>query len=321
MSRHPNIVLLSGGVGGAKLAEGLAASPYRPGLTIIANVGDDSEFHGLHVSPDVDTLMYNLCGQINADQGWGVAGDSYRTLERLSLLGADNTWMSLGDLDFATHIRRTELLSKGYRLTETIRSISDRYGVSVPILVPTDDSVRTHISTDDGLLTFQEYFVRERCKPEIRAIKFIGAETATPTAEALAAVANADLILIAPSNPIVSIGPMLAVPGFSEALGDSDAPIVAMSPLIGGRTVKGPADRMMVACGYEASPLGLADFYGELVNGFMIDQVDQDTSGELRQRGYDVVEDGILMQNLEDKTRLAIRLVEQALKLGERVCP
>lgn len=321
MTSAPRVTLLSGGVGGAKLAEGLAMSSHGGQLTIIANVGDDMAFHGLHVSPDVDTLLYSLSDQVDRDQGWGLAGDSRRVLDRLSALGATDTWMTLGDLDFATHIRRTDMLRSGCRLTEIIDVLAEGYGVTTPIRVPTDDAVRTQISTDNGWLEFQEYFVRERCQPVIRDIAFAGAENAKPAPEALAALANADLLIIAPSNPLVSIGPMLAVPGFAEALRATSAHKVAVSPLIGGRTVKGPADRMLGVRGLTPDPLGLAEFYGDLVDTFVIDQSDEAIAGGLREKGFGVIADDILMRSATGKRRFAESLIPQALELSEAPCP
>lgn len=322
MTSTPRITLLSGGVGGTKLAEGLAASRYADGLSIIANTGDDTVFHGLHVSPDVDTLLYTLSGQVNREQGWGLADDTYRTLEKLAALGATDTWMLLGDLDLATHIRRTDMLHNGVRLTEATRALAENLGVTIPIHIPTDTLVQTQIGTDDGWLKFQEYFVRERCAPTVRDIAFVGAQTAQPTPEALQALANADVIVIAPSNPLVSIGPMLAVPGFEQALRSSTAPTVAISPLIGGQTVKGPADRMLEAQGLQPSPLGLAEYYGDLVGSFVIDRIDDGFTGQLRDRGFAVIEDDILMHSLEDKVRLAEAVVENTLQpAGTASCP
>lgn len=319
MSAIPQVTLLAGGVGGAKMAEGLAASRYGGALTVIGNIADDHEFHGLHVSPDIDTLIYSLADLVDRNQGWGLAGETYRTLERLSTLGSD-TWMKLGDLDFATHIRRTELLRAGRRLNEIVELLARDCGVETTIRVPTDDPVRTRLNTEIGWLDFQEYFVRERCQPTVYAIQFAGAENAIPTPEALSALADADLILVAPSNPLVSIGPMLAMPGFKDALRSSAAPKIAVSPLIGGRTVKGPADRMLESQGYRADPLGLADFYEGLIDGFVIDRVDAGLTGTLRDKGFDVIEDDILMNDAADKHRLAESIVSQALTSGHTSC-
>lgn len=319
MSAIPRVTVLAGGVGGAKMAEGLAASRYGPALTVIGNIADDHEFHGLHVSPDIDTLIYSLADLVDRDQGWGLAGETYRTLKRLAAFGAD-TWMNLGDLDFATHIRRSELLRAGYRLTEIVEILARHCGVDTPIRLPTDDPVRTRLKTEIGWLDFQEYFVRERCQPAVYDIEFAGAEHATPTPEALSALAGADLIVVAPSNPLVSIGPMLAVPGFEAALRSASAPKIAVSPLIGGRTVKGPADRMLEARGYRADPIGLADFYEDRVDGFVIDRVDAGLTTTLRDKGFDVIEDDILMRNAHDKRRLAESIVSHALTTGLKSC-
>lgn len=320
MNVIPRITLLAGGVGGAKMAEGLAASRYGEALTVIGNIADDHEFHGLHVSPDIDTLIYSLADLVDRDQGWGLAGETYRTLERLAALGAD-TWMSLGDLDFATHIRRSELLRAGHRLTEIVEILARHCGVETPIRLPTDDPVRTMLRTKLGWLNFQEYFVRERCQPIVEDIEFAGAESATPTPEALSAVADADLILVAPSNPLVSIGPMLAVPGFEAALRLAPAAKIAVSPLIDCRTVKGPADRMLKARGYRADPIGLADFYEGWVDGFVIDRVDAGlATAALRDRGFDVIEDDILIRSADDKRRLAESIVSRSLTSGVTSC-
>lgn len=320
MSAIPRVTLLAGGVGGAKLAEGLAASRYGRALTVIGNIADDHEFHGLHVSPDIDTLIYSLAGLVDRNQGWGLAGETYRTLDSLASLGAE-TWMKLGDLDFATHIRRSELLRTGHRLTEITDILAHYCGVKTPIRLPTDDPVRTRLNTEIGWLDFQEYFVRERCKPTVYEIAFIGAENSAPTPEALCAMAQADLILVAPSNPLVSIGPMLAVPGFADALRSSSAPKLAVSPLICGRTVKGPADRMLETQRYRPDPIGLADFYGNLVDGLVIDRVDKGLTTTLRDRGLDVIEDDILMRDADDKRRLAESVVSRALTPGHTSCP
>jgi LPPG:FO 2-phospho-L-lactate transferase len=286
---------------------------------VIGNIADDHEFHGLHVSPDIDTLIYRLSGLVDRDQGWGLTGDTYRTLERLATLGAD-TWMKLGDLDFATHIRRTELLRAGHRLTEIVAILARHCDVETPIRLPTDDPVRTQLKTDIGWLDFQEYFVRERCRPTVYDIAFAGAQNAEPTPEALLAIEDADLILVAPSNPLVSIAPMLAVPGFEQALRSSAAAKLAVSPLIGGRTVKGPADTMLKSQGYRPDPTGLADFYGDLMDGFVIDRVDGGLAQTLRDRGFDVIEDDILMRDIDDKRRLAEAIVARALTLSHTPC-
>lgn len=319
MNNARRITLLAGGVGGAKLAEGLARSRHGPGLTIIGNVGDDHEFHGLHVSPDIDTLIYSLSDQVNRDQGWGLAGDSYRLLGRLAQLGCD-TWMKLGDLDFATHVRRSELLATGHRLTEVVATLARQYDVDTPIRLPTDAPVRTRLKTDLGWLAFQEYFVREQCRPTVLDIEFAGADDAVPTPEALSALETADLIIVAPSNPLVSIGPMLAIPDFKQALQDSPAIKIAVSPLIGGRTVKGPADRMLESLGHRVDNLGIAEFYDGLIDALVVDHADSTFTQALQDTGLHIICEDILMRDAGDKRRLAESVITHANSIRGQTC-
>ena len=302
------IVLLAGGVGGAKMAEGLACSRYGAQLSIIGNVADDQEFHGLWVSPDIDTLTYTLADLIDRDKGWGLKGESSRTLDALTRLGAD-TWMYLGDQDFATHIYRTEQRLKGERPTTIARHIAQRLGVQTNIILPTDDCIQNRVKTAQGWLDFQSYFVREACQPEILEFAIEGIEQAEPTAEALKAINEADLIVFAPSNPIVSIGAILAVPGIRQALAQSSAYKVAVSPIINGQTVKGPADRMMAAAGYTSDVLGVADCYAGLLDALVIDQLDRDAVPALAAKGLQVLATDTLMYSLENKIRLADTLI------------
>ncbi|SDI98716.1 2-phospho-L-lactate transferase [Billgrantia gudaonensis] len=300
----PRVTLLAGGVGGAKLAEGLAAvcSPER--LSIIGNVADDQEFHGLWVSPDIDTLTYSLANLIDRRQGWGLADESHRVLAGLERLGCD-TWMSLGDRDMATHIFRTQLRHQGVRPSAIAQRIAESLGVDIDLLLPTDDPLQTTVKTEQGWLAFQEYFVRERCRPEVLEVRFEGAATARPTSEALAAIETAEVLLIAPSNPVVSIAPILAVPGIRRAIETSRATRVAVSPLIGGRTVKGPADRMLTAMGYPCSNLGVAESYAGLLDGLVIDASDRDDRTALEAEGVTVLTTDTLMTDAEEKARLA----------------
>ncbi|SDT15069.1 LPPG:FO 2-phospho-L-lactate transferase [Halopseudomonas litoralis] len=310
-SRRPRITLLAGGVGGAKLAVGLA-SICEPGqLSIIGNVADDQAFHGLWVSPDIDTLTYTLAGRIDSSKGWGLADESNRVLDGLKRLGCDS-WMYLGDQDMATHIMRTHLRQQGVRPSLIAQRIAESFGVQSNIVLPTDDRVQTRIRTPQGWLSFQEYFVREQCQPEILEIQLDGLERATVTAEALAAIREADLLVIAPSNPIVSIGPILAIPGLGQAFALSNAIKIAVSPLIGGATVKGPADRMLSACGYSCNNLGIADCYADLIDGLIIDQQDQAEADALKARGIDVMVTHTLMRDTADKARLAGELLQFA---------
>lgn len=318
----PRIVLLAGGVGGAKLAEGLAAVCPPGRLSIIGNVADDQEFHGLWVSPDIDTLTYSLAGLIDRQQGWGLARESHRLLEGLAALGCE-TWMSLGDRDLATHVLRTQLRRQGVRPSDIAKRIATALGVEVELLLPTDDRLQTRIRTPEGWLAFQEYFVRERCRPEVLEVHLDGVEAARATPEALAAIADADLLLIAPSNPVVSIAPILAVPGIREAIEASPAPCLAVSPLIGGRTVKGPADRMLVAAGRACSNLGVADGYAPWLDGLMIDHADAADRARLEAQGVRVATTRTLMADAADKARLAGELLAFAGTLREEAlaCP
>lgn len=300
----PRVTLLAGGVGGAKLAEGLAAICPPERLSIIGNVADDQEFHGLWVSPDIDTLTYSLANMIDRQKGWGLANESHGVLTALEGFGCD-TWMTLGDKDMATHIFRTQLRRQGIRPSAIAQSIANSLGVKINLLLPTDDRLQTMIKTDQGWLAFQEYFVRERCQPDVREIRFEGANEARPTYEALEAIENADLLLIAPSNPAVSIAPILAVPGIRQAIENSHAVKLAVSPLIGGRTVKGPADRMLTAMGYSCSNFGVASSYSGLIDGLVIDEGDRSDQAALEAEGLRVMTTPTLMTCTEDKARLA----------------
>lgn len=317
MSRR-KVCLLAGGVGGAKMAEGLAAHD-DVALSVIGNVADDESFHGLWVSPDIDTLTYSLAGMIDRSQGWGVADEGHRALQTLNLLGAE-TWMSLGDRDFGLHIHRTMRRGKGDRPSDIARDVARAFGVAPAILLPTDDVVQTRLRTTDGRwLSFQEYFVRERCAPEIREIAFSGMDMARPTPEALAAITAADLIVIAPSNPLVSIAPILGVPGIGQALRAATAPKIAVSPFIDGRVVKGPADRMMAALGLRADALGVAQRYSGLADRLVIDHADATLGAEIAAAGPAPHCSDILMKTQADKARLAREILDLAVAPVEAV--
>ncbi len=312
------VCLLAGGVGGAKMAEGLAAHD-DVALSVIGNVADDESFHGLWVSPDIDTLTYSLAGMIDRSQGWGVADEGHRALETLNLLGAE-TWMSLGDRDFGLHIHRTMRRAKGDRPSDIARDVARAFGVEPDILLPTDDVVQTRLRTKDGRwLSFQEYFVRERCAPEVREIAFSGMDMARPTPEALTAIAGADLIVIAPSNPLVSIAPILGTPGIGQALRAAAAPKIAVSPFIEGRAVKGPADRMMAALGLQADALGVARRYSGLADRLVIDHADAALEAEIAAARPAPHCSDILMKTQADKARLAREILDLAFAPVEAV--
>lgn len=305
------IVILAGGVGGAKLVQGFADSIAPERLAVIGNVADDWEFHGLWVSPDIDTVTYTLAGLIDETKGWGVREESFRALGVLNRLGKE-TWMQLGDQDLGLHIYRTERRRKGERPSLIARDIAEKLGVKVPILLPTDDPLHTKVQTPDGWLAFQEYFVRERCRPPVYDVRFDGAESASATPEALSALGAADLIVIAPSNPIVSIAPILAVPGIRRAIERSRALRVAVSPIVGGRTIKGPAADMMRTMGQSPDVGGVAAFYRGLIDAFMIDREDRERAATLARDDLAVWVEDTIMRTLVDKQRLAARILRRA---------
>lgn len=307
----PKITLLAGGVGGAKMAEGLAALD-NAALTVIGNIADDDAFHGLWVSPDIDTVTYTLADLIDRKQGWGVADEGLRALGILENLG-EPTWMTLGDKDFGLHIYRTMRRARGDRPTDIARDVAKAFGVAPAIVLPTDDRVQTRLATDAGKLSFQEYFVREQCKPEVSNIWFEGAADAKPTPEALSAIAEADLIVVAPSNPLVSIDPILAIPGLHDAVVNASACVVAVSPLIAGKTVKGPAARMMASLGMEVSALGVARHYQGLVDHLVVDRQDADLAVQIEALGFEVSTTDIMIPDVERKKALAAHLLEVML--------
>jgi LPPG:FO 2-phospho-L-lactate transferase len=264
------VTLLAGGTGGTKLAHGFAMLEGVE-LTVIANVGDDTEMHGLLVCPDIDALLYTLAGLVDAERGWGIRGDTHTAHDMLARLGAP-TWFQLGDADLATGIHRTRLLRDGAGLTDAIAAMAGALEIGVRILPATDDRHRTLIDTDDGPLEFQEYFVHRRQEPDVRGVRFDG--QARPTRAALDALEEADLVVLGPSNPIVSIGPILALPGVREALANASAQRVAVSPIVAGQALKGPADRMLVSLGHESSALGVARLYAGLLDRFVLDEAD-----------------------------------------------
>jgi LPPG:FO 2-phospho-L-lactate transferase len=295
------VVVLAGGTGGAKMAEGFYALEDVE-LTVVANVADDEAFHGLWVSPDVDTVTYALAGRLNAAQGWGVADEGTRALQTLADLGQE-TWMTLGDRDFGLHIWRTMRRAKGHRPSEIAAEAARAFGVTCRIVLPTDDIVQTRVRTQDGWLSMQEYFVRERHALPVEEVGFEGADSARPTPEVLEALSRADLIVISPSNPVLSIAPILAVPGLREAILAAKAPKIAVSPLIGGAAVKGPAVDVMRAAGYRPDATGVAAAYAGLIDHLVID--DQDAALSAQIQGPKVHKTDILMRHAAGKARLA----------------
>jgi LPPG:FO 2-phospho-L-lactate transferase len=276
-----NVAVLSGGVGGARFVQGLLDAVDPAGVTVIANVGDDLEVFGLHVSPDVDTLLYTLGGVADEERGWGRAGETWVVLGNARKLGAE-AWFQLGDRDLGLHLARAAALQRGEALSAVTGRFAAALRIPARILPATDDRLRTWIRVEDGELTFQEWFVRERHEPEALSVRFEGAETAQPASGVLDALADADLIAIAPSNPFVSIGPILAVEQIRAAVADRQAPAVAVSPLIGGRAVKGPADRMLRRLAGGTGPQHVADCYRGLIDALVYDESDGEVELDVR---------------------------------------
>ncbi len=296
------MVALAGGVGGAKLAYGLAQVLPPEHLTVVGNVGDDFELYGLHISPDLDTLMYTLAEVANPVTGWGLDGESWQMLDMLRRYGED-AWFGLGDRDVATHLLRTTWLREGVTLTEATARLSQALGVACRLLPVTDDWLATMVDTvEQGTLAFQEYFVRERWQPTVRRIWFRHGVQLRITSQVQAALREADVIVICPSNPVLSIGPMLAVPGLREALEARTATCVAVSPFVGGKAVKGPADKLMGELALDISPDGLVRYYAGLLDGLVIDTGDPGARGE---GAIPILETVTLMETNEDRVRLA----------------
>ena len=295
------IVALSGGIGGAKLALGLAHVHDPADLLIVANTGDDFEHLGLAISPDIDTLLYTLAGLDNPELGWGRRDETWAAMETLQALGGE-TWFRLGDRDLALHLARTDMLRAGRTLSTITDTLRRRLGVVPRILPASDDPVRTRLDTDQGTLDFQEYFVHRRCAPAVRAITFAGAAAARPLAEVIHAIATAAAVVICPSNPFISIDPILAVPGLRAALAATSAPVVAVSPLIGGRAVKGPTAKMMAELGLPVTARAVAEHYAGLLDIFVANPEDAAALAGIDAR---VVAAPTLMRSLADKQALA----------------
>jgi len=305
------IVLIAGGVGGAKLAEGLN-SIKDINLTIIGNIADDDEFHGLRVSPDIDTLTYTLSGMVNRKQGWGVKNDNYKTLSMLNKLG-EETWMSLGDLDFGLHIYRQHRLLKDHRPTVIANEIAKKLGVRADIILPTDDKIRTEVQTKSGWISFQEYFVKKRCSPKIIKLKYTGIKSAKITKEAKKALFNAELIIIAPSNPLVSIKPILEIPGFKSIIRKNNKRVIAVSPLIQGKAVKGPATKMLEQLGFKPNSFSCMQMYNDICKTFILDMSDIGLEKQFISLNQTPFFTDTLMTNLADKRRLAKFIINQPI--------
>lgn len=296
------VVAIAGGVGGSKLAFGLARVLAPEDLTVVVNIGDDFTHLGLRICPDLDTVTYTLAGLDNRETGWGLAGDTFEALDALSRLDAP-AWFRLGDRDLATHLWRTSLLAQGLTLTQATRRICHALGVGPAVLPATDDAVPTRVETDEGVLDFQDYFVRRRCEPRVSRVRFEGIEGASPSPDVIAALEAADGIVFAPSNPFVSIEPVLALPGVRALI--ERKPAVAVSPIVGGAAIKGPAAKMLLELGLDVSAVGVARRYAGLVGAFVMDEVDAALAPEVASTGLRVRTAQSIMRSDADRESLA----------------
>ncbi len=298
------IVALAGGVGAARFLDGLVRLVPPGALYIICNTGDDAEIHGLHVSPDIDTVLYALAGLSDPRRGWGLRGDTFHCLERLGRLGAE-TWFQLGDRDLATHLYRTERLHQGATLSVVTRDLAAAMGVQATVIPMSDHPLRTRILTLRGGLEFQEWFVKRRCRDRVLRVRFEGGESAKPAPGVIEAIGGASAIILCPSNPIISIGPILKVPGIREALRRASAPIAAISPIVAGRALKGPAARMMKSMGLQASARQVALLYRDFLDTFILDRADERQARSIEALGMRVVVADTIMTSLARKKELA----------------
>lgn len=308
------VVALAGGTGGAKLAHGLQLALPPGELTVIVNTGDDTERHGLLVMPDHDAVLYMLGGRFDDERGWGIAGESWTVMDELERYG-EAGWFRLGDRDFATHIARGARLREGATLTDAVLALQAARGLPSAILPMTDAPVRTQVRTDEGWLDFQEYFVHRRQAPEVREVRFAGIDAARPTPRVEDAFAGARVVVIGPSNPIVSIGPILAVSGMRELVDgvrSRGVPVVAVSGIVGGRALKGPADRMLVSLGLESSAQTVAEQYAPWLDGFVLDEVDRSLEPSIRALGLRTLVTDTIMADHAGRARLARTVLEFA---------
>ena len=298
------ITVLAGGVGAARFLQGLLAVHRPSDVTIISNVGDDCEWFGLHVSPDIDIVLYHLSGRADEERGFGIKGDTYSILEAISVYGYD-TWFRLGDRDLATCITRTDLLRRGRTLAEATAEIASALLVPGRITPITNDRLRTKIRTDDGVLDFQEYFVRRRTEGHAWEVTFDGADAARPAPGVIEAIREADAVILTPSNPLVSIGPILSVPGVRDALRETNARVAAVSPIVGGKAIKGPADRMLRDQGMAASATTVGKLYEDFLDLLVIDNTDEALRPEIEALGLEVAVTDTIMDSMEKKAALA----------------
>ena len=301
------VVALAGGVGGARLADGLAQVLPAENLTVIVNTGDDFEYLGLHISPDLDTVCYTLAGLENPVTGWGRQDETWKALETLASLGGP-TWFRLGDQDLGLHIERTRLIQDGSTISQITTTISKSFGIQIRILPMSDNPVPTWVQTDEGELGFQDYFVRLKCQPWVSGFRFGEVQHAEPAPGVLFALSQADLVVFCPSNPWVSIDPILAIPGIREEV--SHHPAVAVSPIIGGQTIKGPAAKMFIELGIQPSAIAVWDHYKEILHGFVLDQKDSNLTSVLEAEGIAFLATDTIMNTRQKRALLAKEVIE-----------
>lgn len=305
------ITALAGGVGAARFLSGLVRVIPEKELTVIVNTGDDIELYGLHVSPDLDIVSYTLAGVVDEEKGWGLKGDTFRCLETLRSYGFE-AWFNVGDKDFATHLCRTSLLKRGLKLSEVTAKISRALGLKATILPMSDDKCETWITTDAGSMHFEEYMVRRGGRDAVLNVKFVGAETAEAAPGVIDSILGSELIVVCPSNPIVSIGTILSVKGIRETLIQSEARKVAISPIVAGAPIKGPADKLMKGLGLEVSAYSVACLYKDFLNTFVLDVMDEKERVNVERLGVEVVTANTIMKTLKDKVELARVVVKGA---------
>ena len=312
MTMNTKITLLAGGIGGAKLAEAYEKMTTVD-LTVVPNVGDDDDFHGLWVSPDVDTITYTLSDRVNREFGWGVKNETLNALTTLKELG-EEAWMTLGDKDLGLHIYRTHQIKLGKLKSEITEKVAKAFGIKSKILLPTDDVLQTQIKTDKGVMSFQEYFVKNRCEPNVLDLLFFNSENTRLNPKVLTALENADIIIIAPSNPLLSILPILKINGMREILQKFKEKVCIVSPIIDGKAIKGPTIKIMNSMGYDSTSLGIAKFYESLASKIVCDTSDENLKDDIQKHIPKVIFTPTLMKTLEDKIRLAEEIIKSMIQ-------
>ncbi|MCW3983531.1 MAG: 2-phospho-L-lactate transferase [Candidatus Bathyarchaeota archaeon] len=308
------VTALAGGVGAARFLTGLTQLIPQKDLTVIVNTGDDIELFGLHISPDIDIVTYTLAGIVDEAKGWGIRGDTFHCLSQLKALGED-TWFNLGDQDLATHIYRTQRLQQGATLLQVTEEIRQHLGVKTKILPMSNDRFETRIVTPNGSVHFEEYFVKRQCKDEVLGVEFVGQATAKPAMGVLEAIDEADLVVVCPSNPLVSIGTILSVQGVREALKKTSAYMVGVSPIVAGAAIKGPADKMLRGLGLEVSAVGVAGLYCDFLDALVIDSQDAELKVRVEKLGLKVTVANTVMKSLEDKVALAKAVLDSKVSI------